>query len=171
MNFRGAFLHVFKYAHTGHLKAVILLLSTSSVMDSFMRIIITNSKNNEQNLQCSQDTLRRLGQQPPSWESLGSTNAPDVFPYHCQRNGFSWYHSSIFGVPFHGFSILVSRGTRQSLVQTPTEPNYIIPPIQDFHYEQIFYSQNALTLNCYVNKCPYIKGWNCTLRHRQQTYT
>jgi len=29
MNFRGAFLHVFKYVHTGHLKAVILLLSTS----------------------------------------------------------------------------------------------------------------------------------------------
>ena len=58
MNFRGAFLHVFKYAHTGHLKVVILLLSTSSVKDSFTRIIITNSKNNaQQNLQCRQDTL------------------------------------------------------------------------------------------------------------------
>jgi hypothetical protein len=44
MYFRGAFLHVFKYAHTGRLKAVILLLSTSSVMDSFTRIISTNSK-------------------------------------------------------------------------------------------------------------------------------
>jgi hypothetical protein len=41
-NFRGAILHVFKYAQTGHLYVVILLLSTSSVMDSFTRIIFTN---------------------------------------------------------------------------------------------------------------------------------
>jgi hypothetical protein len=58
INFIGALLHVFKYAHTGHLKVIILLLSTSSVIDSFTRIIITNSKNNaQQNLQCSQDKL------------------------------------------------------------------------------------------------------------------